>query len=49
MGIEEDSKKLEKIIQEQNKAYEKLLPARWPIIFERIEIDDIEKGGNKCH
>jgi hypothetical protein len=46
VSIEEDSKKLEKIIQEQNKAYEKPLPARWPIIFERIEIDDIDKKEN---
>ncbi len=42
---EADCAKLEKIILEQNKAYAKLLPARWPIIFERLDIDDLEKEG----
>lgn len=43
MSIEADCKKLERIILEQNKAYARLLPARWPIIFERLDIDDIKK------
>ena len=50
-GLKEDLEKdwihMKKIIEEQDKAYARVRPIHYPIIFKRISVDDEEKTNSE--